>query len=361
MLQRSEKYFYAPYRQGKGGIDSKICDLELIISTALSMKRIPIIKEGLFPVMHDGRITDIPINWERYIDLLRTRILKAESGRIKELPDTLRYIYERDFGFNSYPKDRIRYINSYQLYDEENEQYPMVCLSESEDMEKLRGIRSKPCRDLHCMDKIRVDNSSSFLVIFSFSQEVNDLTDVVLKYFGTKREGMKLLSGILLPSFRVRNMGSRNLEGILNYYACMSVRYKGDIGVAPRPINKYTTRLKVKEVVKKVRSVIGNKPLYIMSNTMRADCFNFLKPEHNVYKYTDFRELKERFTQGKVPNYNLLYLVENNIMRYALVKILPSEMNSFIFEGPWHEQYGIVSLEQKIGNKIRPYIKRFYK
>ena len=44
MLQHPEKYLYIPYVRG-GGLDSHLWNLEKIFNAALSMNRIPIIKE----------------------------------------------------------------------------------------------------------------------------------------------------------------------------------------------------------------------------------------------------------------------------------------------------------------------------
>ncbi len=346
MLQESGKYFYVPCGKEEESIDSKIRDLELIISIALSMKRIPIIEEEKFSLICDGCAISTSINWEQYIDLSKTRILKIESGGIKELSDTLCYLRKRDFDLNSYPKGKIRYIDSHQLYDEENEQYPVVCLLQSKDTEKLQLIRSKPYPSIN---ENRFD-IPTFLIIFSFSQEVNGLTDIVLDYFGTRRENMKLLSDIFSCSFREQHLGGSSLVGISQSYACMNLRYEKNIGATPRLINKYVATMKVQEVIRKVRKQKGKKlPFYIISDTASTGYLHFLSPKQNVYRYGDFRELKERFTQSKMIDHNLLYLVEDNIMRHAVIKILPAEMNNFSFEGPWNNWFGINrSLVQKI-------------
>ncbi len=360
MLQESEKYFYVPYGKEEGRIDSKIHDLELIISTALSMKRIPIMEEGRFPIIYDGCAMSASINWEQYIDLFKTRILKIESGGIKELSDTFCYLCKRDFDLNSYPKSKIRYINSHQLYDEENEQYPVVCLSQSKDIEKLQLIRSIPALSANDINR---SNVPLFLVIFSFSQEVNDLTDIVLDYFGTRRENMKLLSDIFSRSFREQHLGINSLLGISQSYACINLRYEKNIGVPPRLINKYAARMKVQEVIRKVRKRKSKKlPFYIISDMANTGDFNFLSPKQNVYRYGDFKELKERFIQSKIIDYNLLYLVEDNIMRHAVIKILPAEINSFSFEGPWNFWSGTNrSLVRKIGFGFRYYMNKLMK
>ncbi|MXX98396.1 MAG: hypothetical protein F4Y58_00600, partial [Gammaproteobacteria bacterium] len=96
MLQHDEMYFYAPYSRG-GGLDSKIFDLETVVNAALSTGRIPIINTVVSSQKHrlDNVEEKAPIHWDSYIDLSATKVLKVESdGIIKEIPDTLRYVYE---------------------------------------------------------------------------------------------------------------------------------------------------------------------------------------------------------------------------------------------------------------------------
>ena len=95
-------------------------------------------------------------------------------------------------------------------------------------------------------------------------------------------------------------------------------------------------RRSVSSVAREVyRRIDPSLPLYIMSNITQPDYFDFLKPKYNVYRYTDFEELRERFVDRKEIDHNLLYLVEKNIMRYAPIKIFSKVGNQFIYIAPW--------------------------
>ena len=73
-----------------------------------------------------------------------------------------------------------------------------------------------------------------------------------------------------------------------------------------------------------------------MSNIAEPDYFNFLTSKFDVYRYTDFEELRERFVAQEVIDHDLLYSVEKNIMRHALVKIFPQRKDYFfVFRGDW--------------------------
>ena len=343
-------------------MDSRICDLEIIISIALSLKRIPIIKESKAPVMYNASAENVLIDWERYINLAETRILRVEQGGIKELPNTLQYIHERDFDFDAYSKKQIRHINENQLYDKENEAYPIICLSNTKNGVNPLGIAPQFYEKSDYPNKAAIGDPLPFLVIFSPSREVNDLTDIVLNCFGTERAYLKFLSDTLYSHYRLYDHANIcEFENGLDYYVCMDVRAEANCNFASILMNKYMIRNKVKEAIRKTQDRwIKKVPFYIMSNIMETNYFNFLKSKYDIYRYTDFKELEERLVRDGVTDHNLLYMVENNIMRYALIKVLPNKMNRFVIEGPWSQLgFGFgPSLKKRIHSKVRRYINK---
>ena len=364
MLQQNGKYFYASCSNETGSIDSKILDLELLIKTALSMKRIPVIRQDRISAVHNKSVKNVPIDLKQYIDLSKTRIFKVESGKIKELPDTLQYIYEQDFSLDSYSKNQVRYIGTDQLYDEENEQYSVIFLSKNTNIKGFRKIIPKSYINLNYTNKMNADYTSSFLVILSMAQEVNDLTDIVLNYFGTSRMDLKLISETVYSSIRLNSLYCPyEWNKKLGCYACICLQHKKNRNAASRLIDKYTTKKKVTKAIGRIRYRTQNKiPLYVNSSMISTHHFDFLKSTYNIYRYTDFKELRERIGENEIKDCNLLYLVETNIMRYALFKVLPAKMNRFVFEGPWeHTPRGLrMSLIQGVNHKLKNYMNRWF-
>ena len=85
-------------------------------------------------------------------------------------------------------------------------------------------------------------------------------------------------------------------------------------------------------IIKKVCHQHYNIPIYIMSD-MPSSYFDFLKPQYKIYTYRDFPTLKDLFSaSSKAIDHNLLYAVEKNIMKYALVKIFPPGRNKLMFD-----------------------------
>ena len=340
MLQHKEKYLYVPYIRG-GGLDSKLLDLEIKINTALSIGRIPILNEERSSVAHrlDNKKEELTIDWDKYIDLSATQIFKVGDGTTEEVSESLQYVYQRDFDFGAYSEDQIRYIDNAQLYDRANDQYPIICLLGSLELEALS--QRPNLEELHYRGRILYKDNPIFIVLMP-SQEVNKITDIVLNHFGMTQERVQKLSNALYTINRYRPYLHQKLcSRAAGCYACMHVRYGVNSQTARQLLQSSNVlRRSVVSVVREVyREFDSSLPLYIMSNIEQSDYFDFLKPKYDIYRYTDFEELRGRFVDREEIDHNLLYSVEKNIMRYAPIKIFPSNRRQFIFRGPWHRDW----------------------
>ena len=334
-MQKDSKYFYTPYSTGEG-FDAQIRHLTQSVKVALTMKRIPIIMNGFSSRRHrlDKSNKAALVDMRRYINLPKTEIFALKSNGEIEQSETFQYIHEQDFDFDSYSKDQIRYIDHTQIFDDENENYSVVCMLNPE---YISGQKEIPKFGKRLYTGFKIPLIPDYLIIFPPSKLVNNLTDVVLNYFGTTRKDMKLLSSILYEFSNLRCGDTGLYYEDLNYYACLHVRYMVNTRRAREMLKKSS------ELSKYVKKIVGtayarnNKsiPLYIMSNIMDDDYFNFLKPRYDIYRYTDFDELRERFSRKEEIDHNLLYAVESNIMRHATVRIFSSHRNTSIFEYPW--------------------------
>ena len=340
MLQHPDKYLYIPMST-PGGLDSLIYDLELTINTALSMKRIPIIQK--FETSRKHRLDNIKknsvVDWNRCINLSETKILAVTPDRaIKEISDTLQYVYKRDFNFDLYLKNQIRFIDKTQIYDEANNQYPVICLMPSRHLSEQNKLLVL-FNELHLKSRVDTYYNPSFFIDFLPSRKVNDLTDIVLNHLGTTRASIKTLSNILYEIPEVRYTDKKIHHEDLNYYACMHVRYEADNQKALELLKKSSA---LRRAIKKVLNVVYTRnhkslPLYIMSNITSGDYFDFLKSKYNVYRYTDSKEFREQLSQNQETAHILLFMVEKNIMKHAIVKILSFQRNQFIHEYPWQQ------------------------
>ena len=344
MLQHSDKYLYFPYEYD-GGLDSKTYDLILLIKVALSLGRIPIIKEARTSHTHrlDDIEQDVSIDWDEHINLSAVKILETTAdGTIKELPEALQYLYEKDFDW-SCPESQVRHVNGFQLYNEENEAIRIIVLArDRKSLRRKGGDKRLPMinKGLYFSPRLNAYFKSPFYIVIPPSRQVEGLSDIVINHFGTKRESMKLFTSVLYDLPRFRKFSVEQDFNNFRYYACMHVRFAENSKVASKEI-KHADYLRkgIKAAVKNIYEMHSkNMPLYIMSNIMAIDYFDFLKPKYNIYRYNDFEQLIEQVSQDGVINHNLLYSVEKNIMRYAAVKIHSYRRNRFVFEGAWYRK-----------------------
>ena len=327
MLQQKEKYLFFDFNI-YGGMDDCVALLELMMVAALSTKRILIIKETETASQHRTSKKYIPFDWDNYIDLEQTKIAKIMSnGTIKEIKSTFRWEHEKNFNFKSYAREQIRYIDTTQLYDSENKDYSMLYVSKPS-ISKLKknkaALKAKGIKISHYYNLIY---KASHHVSLAPSQKVNELSDIVLSHFGTNRQSSRYLQTVLNSKHRLKK---HDFE--MNYYICMHLRANDSILYFIA--NYYAVQKEqIAYIIKKVCHYHHNIPIYIMSD-MPLSYFDFLKPQYKIYTYRDFPILKDLFSSSsKAIDHNLLYAVEKNIMKYALVKIFPSGRNKLMFDG----------------------------
>ena len=307
MLQQEGKYLYFA-DDVVGGQDDQVRALELMIIAALSLQRIPIVKETETAYQHRTSVRYIPFRWDSYIDLARTKIAEIRpDGTVKEVQSSLRWVYEKDFNFKMYGDEQIRNINLSQLYEQAYVHTPILCAKGNVSIRSYYKI-------LHQ------------ITLFP-SRKVDDLTDIVLARFGTNRKSSLYAQASLSSKTQPRPYDFK-----FNYYICMHIRTR-DIVLLDKSYYFAMQKEQINHIVKTVCKRHTRKiPVYIMSD-LEPDYFDFLKPEYNIYTYADFPKLKELFASKYAPvDHNLLYAVEKNIMRHALVKIMPPDRNKLVFD-----------------------------
>ena len=321
MLQKKGKYLYFAY-DIYAGLDDQITILELMMTAALSLQRILIVKDTETASQHRTSKKYIPFDWARYVDLAQTKIAEIMSdGSVKEIKSTFLWLHEKDFNFKEYASEQIHYIDGDQLYDSENEHYSVLYVS------KIQIARTKKNRETLKAQGITISwhynliYKAAYHVSLSPSSRVDELSDAVLHQFGTDRQSSDYMQTTLNSKTRLKKHDFR-----FNYYICMHIRAK-DRALIDEHHYHAMQKKQIKSIVKTVSNMHCNIPIYIMSD-IRAGYFDFLRPEYQIYTYRDFPVLKELFDSKEKPvDHNLLYAVEKNIMKYALVKIFPPGRN----------------------------------
>ena len=104
----------------------------------------------------------------------------------------------------------------------------------------------------------------------------------------------------------------RNLyDTMISKYYDQLLKMKG----AKKSFEEYIkSKYKKRNIADFIYSRIHNQslPLYIMSNIMDPNYFDFLKSKYDIYRYTDFKELREKSYRPAADS-NLLYSVEKTL------------------------------------------------
>ncbi len=322
MLQQEGKYLYFAYNI-YAGLDDQITILELMITAALSLQRILIVKDTETAYQHRTSKKYIPFDWARYVDLAQTKIAEIMAdGSIKEIKSTFCWVYEKDFNFKEYASEQIHYIDGDRLYDSENEHYSVLYVSKIQIARTKRNRETLKAQGITIAWYYDLIYKAAYHVSLSPSSRVDELSDRVLKQFGTDRQSSNYIQTVI--NFKTR---LKRHDFQLNYYICMHIRAQ-DKALLDKNHYYAMQKKQIEYIVKTVSNMHRNIPIYIMSDIGVVSYFDFLKPKYKIYTYQDFPVLKELFDSEENPvDHNLLYAVEKNIMKYALVKIFSPGRN----------------------------------
>ena len=239
------------------------------------------------------------LNYEQFIDLNKTQICRITRSDITELKESFSYVNEKDFDLKIYSDSEVLFAEGGQAITvEQNQLYKVV-------VRKI--IISK-----------YADNYPDILVRFFPSNEVDRLSDIVFKKWGTSLEDLKRLSTIRYGTDYSVNMDSYKIRYPYHpgYYICIHIQQNN----STTPQNLYETSPRQIESILRHRKRI----IYIISDISIPNYFDFLKKNRIVYQYHDFPELNALVSgqNGQIINSALLYSVEKNILSYAYIKII---------------------------------------
>ncbi len=166
------------------------------------------------------------------------------------------------------------------------------------------------------------------------SEKVIRIVDEMLNALGISREDAMTAQRYFLDRVNSSGWDQQHDSIPLNkvYYACMHLPALTEGRDNKRRIFPFAVS---KEQIKSVleHSISKGSRLYVMSDIHQRDFFDFLKSDYKVYRYYNFPNLRKLVSGkgGKKIDNAMLYLVEDNIMKYATVKILPPYKGPMIY------------------------------
>ena len=317
------------------GMDTVFRMLNLIFKEAQHLNRIPAIGEFTMSPTHNLGDSRTNLRFEDYLDMSNSKTCRFDKGYHRPIASHLRWIKEEDLALDSYFFDKV-----YFLSDEET-------VSEAMNLRYDVLIRRDPT--FSYVGTCREYKYGKHLIDFKYSNQLNKLTDEVLDILGTSRAHARVSQHYFLSRVNDADCCDSTIANMLksntNYYACMHVRASIDDRDYEQPIFTFASlKLQIKTVLQ--GAIARGSKLYIMSDIHQPDFFDFLKSDYRVYRYHDFPNLKRLVSGedgGKIDNV-MLYLVEKNIMKHAMVKILPPHKGPMIYH--LNTVYDLTSLKK---------------
>ncbi len=318
----AEKYLLFSMAQRATGMDTVFRMLNLIFKEAKYLNRIPAIGEFTMSPTHNLGDSRTNLRFEDYLDLSNSKTCRFEKGYHRPMMSHLSWVKEEDLALDSYFFDKVYFLSDEEIVSEEmNLRYDVL-------------IRRDPT--FSYVGTCKKYRYGKYLIDFRYSKQLSKLTNEVLDVLGTSRAYAMTAQHYFSSRVDGADWCDSTITSALkpntNYYACMHVRASIDDRDYEQPIFTFASlKLQIKTVLQ--GAIARGSKLYIMSDIHQPDFFDFLKSDYRVYRYHDFPNLKRLVSgedDGKIDNV-MLYLVEKNIMRHAMVKILPPHKGPMIY------------------------------
>ena len=303
----------------EAGMDHTLSVFKGAIKEAIYLGRTLVINKFSIDSKHNLGYPAEHLEYKRYINLDKTQIYKIkQDGSLQQINDLFHYIDAENFNLNEYSEKDILLLP---IIKEEMPRRYLKSVTEKENNRYKVIIRSTT----HCRYTQLYDN---ILVRFCPSDEVEYLTDVVLKSLGTSLANAKKMS----LTYQGVDFAANNetfyykTPDAIPYYIALHVR--ADDSYQQWPENRYwTSHRHLKHIINHSCSVYKGRNMYIMSDIQDRCYFDFLKKNYKVYRYFDFPDLEALVSKNndcEVDN-AMLYSVEKNILQYAHIKIVKSK------------------------------------
>ena len=313
----TKKYLLFSMTRHQKGVDNVFSMLKHIFREARYLNRIPVIGEFNISQTHNMGDNKTDLRFEDYLDLSNGITVRLEQGCHRPTVSRLDWMKEQELDLASYAPDQV-----YNLADNE-----VV----TEDMNQCYDVLIRRDPTFKYVSTCKKYKYDKYLIDFPYSGKVNSLADEVLDTFGISRHDAMAAQHYFLSRINSSKWDQEYDSIPMNkvYYACMHVRAVFKDRDYEQPIFPFVAaREQIEPVVK--QAIREGSQLYIMSDVHQTDFFDFLKSDYKVYRYYDFPKLKELVSGEKIDNV-MLYLVEKNIMKHAMVKILPPHKGPMIY------------------------------
>ena len=299
-LKTNNRKYLVLRSSGSPGLDHSLAVLKNAIKEAIYLNRTLVINKFSMSAKHNLEHHAENLEYKRYINLDKTQAYKTEQDG-----SLFHYIDAENFDLNKYSEKDILLLdrNIRLITEEENNRYEVII---------RRTTDASYCKRYY-----------DILVSFYPSDEVEHLTDAVLKSLGTNLTDAKKRSLVYQDVNFSDNRDifyKKMLDNPL-YYAALHVR-GNDAYQLWSDYRYWNTTRHLKHIIG--TSLPKGCRIYIMSDIYDHHYFDFLKKDYTIYRYFDFPSLEALVSKNnncEIDN-AMLYSVEKNILQYAYIKIV---------------------------------------
>ena len=299
------KYLLLEPQQTFRNIDDALNLLRGAVREAIHLNRTLVIGTFAMAASDDLNCPREETKYDRFIDLDKTQICKIENGDIIQIEGSFNYVDAEKFNLKTYKDDEILLTENNKLVTkEQNNRYALI-------------IR-KPTTGKYA------DNYPRILVRFYASAEVDYLSNTVLEAMGTSLTQVKKRFAIHYNTNFSSNQDFFQKGTVVHpaCYACIQIPYYD--GSITCEYLYATDSHQIKNTIRRLR-IPGKTKIYFMADIQNHDNLRLLKGYPNLYRYSDFPQLKALVSDKnrQAINNAMLYSVEKNILQYAALKIMP--------------------------------------
>ncbi len=341
-METSDKYLiFDTTNCFPAGLDHKLSTLKCAIKEAVRLDRVLVLRK--FAIWHYQNLVhnQIPtadiknkpeykdIKFERYINIEKTEIYELkDNGDIQRIEKPLRYMSEEDFDLSAYTNNPKAILKTSKFVGEDANHTPTPINEHILIMENNECITSQQNNRYEIIVRrtnsyIYNDGADRLLVSLYPSDEVEYLTDIVLKSIGTNLDSVKKRFSFYHKAHLQKEQNNYKVEFSQEYplyYASLHVRGNDSL---KHISNQYgANQNNLRRILK--NAVPKGSIIYLMSDIAEPHYFDFLNENYIVYRHFDFPELKALVgneDKEEIDN-AMLYSVEKNILQYSHIKIV---------------------------------------
>ena len=262
MKTDQDKYLIFQMPQSAAGLDHILATVKGAIKEAIYLKRVLVIDKYTMSAHHNLGHELKNLDIERYINLNKTQIYKMKNnGSIEEINTTFRYIRMKNFDHHKYPEELVLRLSDITPVSEtQNNQYKVIV---------RKTIDTFYYRKIY---------PNILMAALYPSDQVEHLTDMVLRAMGTSLADAKKLSAVYrgIDFSANKDIMQDKVQNNPLHYACLHMR--GNDMIIHAGHKQAASSSHIRHIIKK--KIPKGMRIYIMTDITKPRYLGFLEKDY---------------------------------------------------------------------------------